>query len=569
VNATPPISGTGSPQSAAHALPADSSLANFLLAGSPADAGQDFRTIAAKLSSVEASITSPSPSPANGSIAGKKPVADLPQDKPEARKDKQISDPASVAAQPELTVPLLNVPEPLVEAASKSEAKTGTLGLPDVSTQLEGSALFAGLTQTKSGDNLAADAVSHQRPALSETPWTVTPLSLFKEPDIKGPAAIDGDRGKELPSAPGDSAPLIQPPAIEDRVKQGKQTAARIAPVPTTGTLAKSAADRYQKPGVTEPAVTESARQVSTQTTNTNEPTLPRDVGVAARPSEQPPPASDSVPLASTLEQTSVASTGEIPDGSMGAKAVPQSGSVKPGLTADPKRVSGRTPENAVPKIKDRGNKDTRIAAAQSGKLVHAQAGNIAEGVTKSTATSSKDVPGLALPTHSGGNGKAAPLKTSAGTPSSSMALAETDAPDESLPTSTSSPVTAAKLVQGMSHSEFRIGMQSQEFGSIDIRTSVARHMFSAQISVEHSDVAKSMTADLPALYHRLADQQVPVANIVIHGQSLATSSGLAQDAQRQTWRPQGYSAAKSNAEPVLPVMTEGLDSGGRLDIRI
>ena len=111
--------------------------------------------------------------------------------------------------------------------------------------------------------------------------------------------------------------------------------------------------------------------------------------------------------------------------------------------------------------------------------------------------------------------------------------------------------------------------MQSQEFGSIDIRTSVARHMFSAQISVEHSDVAKSMTADLPALYHRLADQQVPVANIVIHGQSLATSSGLAQDAQRQTWRPQGYSAAKSNAEPVLPVMTEGLDSGGRLDIRI
>jgi flagellar hook-length control protein FliK len=130
-----------------------------------------------------------------------------------------------------------------------------------------------------------------------------------------------------------------------------------------------------------------------------------------------------------------------------------------------------------------------------------------------------------------------------------------------------------AKFVQGMSQSEFRVGMQSQEFGNIDIRTSVARHMFSAQISVEHSDMAKSLTAQLPGLYHRLADQQVAVGNIVIHGQSLGTSSGLAQDAQRQSWEPQSHGAdastAKLNAEPLLPVMTDGINSSGRLDIRI
>ena len=63
------------------------------------------------------------------------------------------------------------------------------------------------------------------------------------------------------------------------------------------------------------------------------------------------------------------------------------------------------------------------------------------------------------------------------------------------------------------------------------------------------------------------------MGNIVIHGQSLGTSSGLAQDAQRQSWQPQGQSAGAStatlNADPVLPVMTEGIDSAGRLDIRI
>jgi len=79
------------------------------------------------------------------------------------------------------------------------------------------------------------------------------------------------------------------------------------------------------------------------------------------------------------------------------------------------------------------------------------------------------------------------------------------------------------------------------------------------------------LTANLPGLYHRLADQQVPVANIVIQGQNLATSSGLAHDAQPQTWQaPQGQQqAARSETETVLPGMAEVSASPGRLDIRI
>ncbi|MGA9811541.1 MAG: flagellar hook-length control protein FliK, partial [Terriglobales bacterium] len=180
------------------------------------------------------------------------------------------------------------------------------------------------------------------------------------------------------------------------------------------------------------------------------------------------------------------------------------------------------------------------------------------------------DVASVALGPHSDSHAQATPLKQTAATPSSQTAGAEADGPDEALPTSTASPVTSAKLVHDMSQSEFRVGMQTQEFGNIDIRTSVARHMFSAQISVEHSDVAKSMTADLPALYHKLADQQVSVASIVIQGQSFATSSGLAQDSQQpQTWRPQSYNVTRSESEAALPALMEALNSSGRLDIRI
>jgi len=219
-------------------------------------------------------------------------------------------------------------------------------------------------------------------------------------------------------------------------------------------------------------------------------------------------------------------------------------------------------------KVKDRDSKDTATAPGQAGEPADARIGQIGEDSTNSAAGNAKDVLGLAVP-QSGAHGKPTSLKQVADTSSSAASPADSDAPDEGLRTATSSPVTTAKLVQSMNESEFRVGMQTREFGSIDIRTSVARHMFSAQISVEHSDVAKSLTTDLPTLYNKLADQQVSVANIVIHGQGLATSSGLAQDAQPQNWRPQNHGDAKPNPEPVLPVMLEQFDSTGRLDIRI
>ncbi len=243
----------------------------------------------------------------------------------------------------------------------------------------------------------------------------------------------------------------------------------------------------------------------------------------------------------------------------MATKAAPQSSSTKVGLLADSRKL----------KIKDPAPKGTNIEALRNGKFAHIEADTVESGLTKSIAINSKDTAGVTLAAHSDAHAKSASLKQATLSPSAASTVAETDAPDEALPTSALSPVTA-RLVQGMSQAEFRVGMQSQEFGNIDIRTSVARHMFSAQISVEHSDMARSMTADLPALYHKLADQQVAVANIVIQGQSLGTSSGLAQDAQPQNWKPQGNAASSPDAQLVLPVMTpEAMDPTGRLDIRI
>ena len=129
--------------------------------------------------------------------------------------------------------------------------------------------------------------------------------------------------------------------------------------------------------------------------------------------------------------------------------------------------------------------------------------------------------------------------------------------------------VNTAKLIQGISQSEVRVGVLSREFGNIDIRTSVERHQFTAQISVEHNEMAKSLALELPSLYSRLAEQKVPVANLVIQNQSASTSSGFANSSQSQTWSRQNSNAAGFQAEPKLPMAPELLAPVERLDIRI
>ncbi len=537
MNVTPPNSSAVAAHGATPALPKNLSLADLLFADSPANAGSDFRAIAATLFGVGNSTQTQSPITSTSS--GKKPAAIVPEEKPDTRKGKEISDPASAGAAAELLVAAQTVPVPLVQAPmSLAPAKL------DMSDE----------KQLNSG---ASNGTSLGLGRLPEQPQISSALADVPDDHILPPAS--GDQGM----------PLVQP-TIENTLKAGQQIAAPIA-APATGAArkkdvdaAKALADRSQPL-----AVPQDSKQPSPSVTTANGAKQSTDSNFAGV-QQKPPAATDPVPPPPVEAQTPNAPADNALDGVSAEKTATQSAIVPPTAVAGSRSTSTRNFSSSPTKIKGRDAKDSHTTPGLSAKPGFIPVGQAMGGLN--AAGNAKDSPGFPLSGHSGAHGKPATAKLSADAPSSAASLADADGPDETLPTSDSSPVTA-KFVQGMSQSEFRVGMQSQEFGNIDIRTSVARHMFSAQISVEHSDVAKSLTAQLPGLYHRLADQQVAVGNIVIQGQSLGTSSGLAQDAQSQSWQPQSHSASagttKLNAEPVLPVMTEGIDSAGRLDIRI
>ena len=149
-----------------------------------------------------------------------------------------------------------------------------------------------------------------------------------------------------------------------------------------------------------------------------------------------------------------------------------------------------------------------------------------------------------------------------------SVANAEAvEAAQEIVATAATSALHAAKLVAGLEQSELRVGLHAGEFGNVDIRTSLARNQFTAEISVERGELGRVLAAELPALQHRFAEQQLPQANITLQQHASGESSDFRQGGRQQQNAPTNDLSGSVHEESFLPLIataetreTTGLD---------
>ena len=139
--------------------------------------------------------------------------------------------------------------------------------------------------------------------------------------------------------------------------------------------------------------------------------------------------------------------------------------------------------------------------------------------------------------------------------------------------------VNTAKLIQSAGQSEMRVGIRSNEFGNISISTSSTREMISAQISLDHGELARTLTAHLPEMQARLGSNQAVDVRIDMNGQgagqgqgaSAGMSNGSAGDGSRED-RQQRSSTVSTQAVGVVErqLPSTALDEAvnTRLDIR-
>ena len=155
--------------------------------------------------------------------------------------------------------------------------------------------------------------------------------------------------------------------------------------------------------------------------------------------------------------------------------------------------------------------------------------------------------------------------------PSSVAGAAEADARIQAAASYANSLLHSARLVERAGQTELRVGIQTGEFGNVDIRTSMVRNQFTAQISVERGELGKVLAAELPNLQNKLSEQRLPMSNITLQQQAGGGSSGSGQGSRyNQATQPFAMTqSAEADLPAALLPFTEGSISTGRLDVHM
>ena len=132
--------------------------------------------------------------------------------------------------------------------------------------------------------------------------------------------------------------------------------------------------------------------------------------------------------------------------------------------------------------------------------------------------------------------------------------------------------LSTAKLLERMGESELRLGIRGGELGSVDIRTSMARNQFTAEISVERGELSRVLAANLPHLETRLSEKSIPVGNIVLQNHAGDNSGASGQQKPREQAMAFHTSATEQEenvaAAVASPVMASS-EYGSRLDVHM
>ena len=137
--------------------------------------------------------------------------------------------------------------------------------------------------------------------------------------------------------------------------------------------------------------------------------------------------------------------------------------------------------------------------------------------------------------------------------------------------------MSGARLIQSVHQSEMKLGMNSAEFGTISISTSVTHQALSAQISLDHAELGRVLAAHLPAMEERLGNAYGLQAKVELRDGGSGSSSSSSQHSDERGQKGQGGQTGSAGTGSFLPGTTVGGKRSSipinadteRLDIRI
>jgi hypothetical protein len=121
-------------------------------------------------------------------------------------------------------------------------------------------------------------------------------------------------------------------------------------------------------------------------------------------------------------------------------------------------------------------------------------------------------------------------------------------------------PIHTASVLESMQGSEMRVGMRSAEFGNVSVSTSVNRESIAAQISFEHMDLGKALTAHLPSIEAKLSSDYGVHAKVEVRDQSMGASADNGRGDGRRGDGNGSSTAGNSHSSSADSAYVEGVD---------
>jgi hypothetical protein len=133
--------------------------------------------------------------------------------------------------------------------------------------------------------------------------------------------------------------------------------------------------------------------------------------------------------------------------------------------------------------------------------------------------------------------------------------------------------INASRIVQSMSETEMRVGLHSNEFGAISIRTSVSPQQMLAQISLDHTGLSQAISAHVASVQTKLGNDSGLNTLIQVNHQAASTAGqgSSQQREQRSSALSVPVEGAAVTADPdagISPAVLAGASRAHRLDIR-
>ncbi len=132
--------------------------------------------------------------------------------------------------------------------------------------------------------------------------------------------------------------------------------------------------------------------------------------------------------------------------------------------------------------------------------------------------------------------------------------------------------INAAKLIQNLGQTEMHVGMHSEEFGDISIRTAISQQEMVTQISLNHSDLSQAIATHVSNMQTKLGEEYGLHASILVNNQGTPFSGNTGGSSQGEAGSygrsPRKVSIVAAEGGVNMAVAVSPIDGPG-LDIRI